>query len=326
MSDSSKPYLKKYPIRFLTNVEAYPSINPTGTPFVFKKGATFKYIDELNVKNAWFHVVTPDGRNIFNVPLSYTIDFDFVYKQLTKTEKKEYDGQLNREFDRHADEALRIEEERKRNEAANDDSKKEDYTFLYWIGAGVAGVAALQQEDQTTQVVLGGTSALLAVLALGKSIPKLPKVPKVGAIGWMGTVQWRKPYAIFPSKANHYKSQSNIAFAQGKVGIYQIKKNGTIIYIGKGANVYKTCLRHFEAHEPYNANKQEYHKDYLRNDYQVRITLCGTMERAQRIETLLIRKHRPKDNKQIPDELPLASKDMVIYQTTPKYWEVESPF
>lgn len=147
-------------------------------------------------------------------------------------------------------------------------------------------------------------------------------------IGWMGTVKWYKPYEIFPNRANGYRSKTNIAFAQGQAGVYQIKKNGEIIYIGKGANVYKTCLRHFEAAED-GDNKQYYHKDYLKHDYKVRITLCGNIERAGRIEAMLLRKHRPRDNKYIPDEADLfaTAKDLEIYNTPePAYWEIEAPF
>jgi excinuclease UvrABC nuclease subunit len=94
-----------------------------------------------------------------------------------------------------------------------------------------------------------------------------------------------------------WKTETNIKFAQGKPGVYIIKKNGKIVYIGSGNNVYKTALRHFEPHKPDHYNKQEYYKDYEKNDYTIRVVLTNTRQQANTLEMALIRKHKPVDNK-----------------------------
>jgi hypothetical protein len=221
-------------------------------------------------------------------------------------------------------------------DGTGDGTGKESNRFWWWLGAGLSGFAAAQQTDNVAQLGLGGLSAICVYNALGKKVtapklptlPKLPllpvqsqtdlpiwaKVPQIGRIGWMGVqhLHWVKPYAEFPTKANNYRSKTNLSQAQGQPGVYQIKKNGEIIYIGKGSNVYKTCLRHFEPYEPDHENKQMFYKDYLKNDYKVRITLTGTIQRAKKIEALLLMKHRPKLNKYIPSEIPFVEKEEYV--------------
>ncbi len=98
-----------------------------------------------------------------------------------------------------------------------------------------------------------------------------------------------------------------------KSGVYVIKKNGKIIYVGMSkTNTYKTLYRHFQIwndnREFDRLSKNPYSKYYERvtyytdankknnfRDFTVRVILC-TPKQAERLEKLLIIKHKPKDN------------------------------
>ena len=91
--------------------------------------------------------------------------------------------------------------------------------------------------------------------------------------------------------------KTNLIFAQGRAGVYIIKKGEDIRYIGySGSNVYKTAIRHFE---------QWNDKTQVRTIYKnlaeitIRIVLT-TPGRAAKLERALIVKYQPKDN---PDKL-----------------------
>jgi Uri superfamily endonuclease len=99
-----------------------------------------------------------------------------------------------------------------------------------------------------------------------------------------------------------WKAKTNIRFAQGKPGVYLIKKNGVLIYIGASDNdVYRKCLRHFEPYEARESDKHRYGDDYDENRYTVRIVLTNDGMQAYRLECALINKYTPVDNKIIPE-------------------------
>ena len=92
-----------------------------------------------------------------------------------------------------------------------------------------------------------------------------------------------------------WKSETNIKWAQNRSGVYQIKENGVLVYIGASANVYRKSLRHFEPYEGQN-NKKDYHKYLDTKEFTIRITLTNTPHQAYLLESALIAKHQPRDN------------------------------
>jgi hypothetical protein len=85
---------------------------------------------------------------------------------------------------------------------------------------------------------------------------------------------------------------------RGKTGVYLIKENGKIVYIGYSLNdLYKTMYRHFQT---WNHTGQEVVSYNAKGSdtYTVRVVYC-TPSQADRLERYLIRKHKPRDNKYI---------------------------
>jgi GIY-YIG catalytic domain len=97
-----------------------------------------------------------------------------------------------------------------------------------------------------------------------------------------------------------WRAKTNIRFAQGKPGVYMIKKNGILVYVGASKNVYRKALRHFEPYSAEPGSKQDYNSDYDENNYTIRVIITNTSEQAYKLETALIQKYHPIDNKYIP--------------------------
>jgi hypothetical protein len=100
-----------------------------------------------------------------------------------------------------------------------------------------------------------------------------------------------------------WSSITNIQFAIGKIGVYLIKKNNEFAYIGKGTNVYKTCLRHFEPHKNDGHNKQDYWQDVESQHYTVQIVVTTSLQEAEVLERALQFYYTPIDNINIPSEI-----------------------
>lgn len=115
-----------------------------------------------------------------------------------------------------------------------------------------------------------------------------------------------------------YKGQaldrSNISFAAGKCGVYQIFISGKLRYIGySGTQLEKTILRHFQSWPDATQVRVSYSKRERANA-TVRITLCRTPTQAQRLEAALIIKCKPVDN---PEKLKrLMTKQEEIFCNT----------
>jgi hypothetical protein len=79
-----------------------------------------------------------------------------------------------------------------------------------------------------------------------------------------------------------------------KPGVYIIKVNGKIRYIGYSAsNVYKTLIRHFQSWE----DRQQIRVTYPRASYVTgRVVYTNTGRQAEALEKALILKHQPEDN------------------------------
>ena len=117
---------------------------------------------------------------------------------------------------------------------------------------------------------------------------------------------WKPPYKSLSVPELGWNTETNFRFAQGKTGVYLIKRNGVLVYVGAGKNVYKTMLRHFEQHKgdcnnEGHCNKQRYSDDYEKNEYLVRVVLTNTPKQAFDLEAAMINKYRPRDNSYIPE-------------------------
>lgn len=84
---------------------------------------------------------------------------------------------------------------------------------------------------------------------------------------------------------NHAKRQN---------GVYLIKYNDAIVYIGYSAgSLYKTITRHFQSWK----DRSQTRVTYPQNEaYKVRVVFTRTGSQAAELERALILKYRPKDN------------------------------
>jgi len=86
-------------------------------------------------------------------------------------------------------------------------------------------------------------------------------------------------------KLDHSKRQN---------GVYLIKYNGQIVYIGYSAgSLYKTITRHFQSWKDKNQVRVTYPQS---ESYKVRVVYTRTGSQAAELERALILKYRPKDN------------------------------
>ena len=140
------------------------------------------------------------------------------------------------------------------------------------------------------KVLLIGTAAVLGALYYRGS-----RSIGVGAIRTKS--KFLPPYKNQAVKELGWKAERNFRDTQGKSGVYIIKRNNKIIYIGAGRNVYKVAFRHFEKWTPtHPSGKREYWKDYDENAYLMRIIVTNTDKQAFRLEAELIKKYKPTDN------------------------------
>lgn len=90
--------------------------------------------------------------------------------------------------------------------------------------------------------------------------------------------------------------KTNFKFTDGKAGIYIIKENLKVVYVGHSqTNLYKTLYRHFQQW-----TAQQYVTSYAarikRNSYLISVLLT-TPAAAPRIEKYFVLQHNPRDNK-----------------------------
>lgn len=99
-----------------------------------------------------------------------------------------------------------------------------------------------------------------------------------------------------PYKAN---GKTNFPDTRKRTGVYIIKKNDVIVYVGYSeSQLYKTLYRHFQAwNDKGQPGRISYQSALKRNKFLVRVVYCSS-KRAAALEKALILKHKPKDNKQ----------------------------
>jgi hypothetical protein len=101
-----------------------------------------------------------------------------------------------------------------------------------------------------------------------------------------------------PFETRNNRNYSTLIFGRGKPGVYLIKRDNKIVYVGFSASdVEKACLRHFYNYNDSHRQKRVFYPN--KEGITVRITLT-TAARAAKLEKALIIKLKPKDN---PDKL-----------------------
>lgn len=88
---------------------------------------------------------------------------------------------------------------------------------------------------------------------------------------------------------------SNVRPYFKKSGVYLIKEQGQLVYIGHSKrNLYKTALRHFQQWDDPEQIRISY-AGKPRNWYTIRF-VSTTPAKAEKLERVLVIKHQPRDN------------------------------
>lgn len=87
---------------------------------------------------------------------------------------------------------------------------------------------------------------------------------------------------------------TNISSTKGKSGVYFIKEDGKLVYIGHStSDLYTTILRHFHAGQ--DKRVSNYNDRMFSKNYTVRV-IYTTKKQAIEWESVLINKFKPRDN------------------------------
>ena len=105
-------------------------------------------------------------------------------------------------------------------------------------------------------------------------------------------------HPVYITRGGMRQVHAKIGRATKKSGIYYIKENGKLIYIGYSkTNLYKTILRHFqEWNDAYQSGRISYKDKLNTHQYTVKIEFMPPKQ-AELVECQLIVRHKPRDNK-----------------------------
>jgi len=117
---------------------------------------------------------------------------------------------------------------------------------------------------------------------------------------------------------------TNFPESKKRSGVYIIKEDGVIVYVGYSAtDLYTTMYRHFQEWNDKRGARVTYFNLLNKRVYKVRLVYCTPLQ-AARLEKALIIKYYPRDNKEKYDSLVM---DHSIYETYDEQpVERESPF
>lgn len=124
----------------------------------------------------------------------------------------------------------------------------------------------------------------------------------------MKVYRFRRPY--------RKDGRTNFPDAKGRKGVYIIKVDGKITYIGhSGSDLYRTMYRHFQSWTDPTQRRVTYKGRVSRDRISVRVAYTNTARQAATLERALILKYKPRDN---PDKLelyqPTASEKRALQQ------------
>jgi len=108
-----------------------------------------------------------------------------------------------------------------------------------------------------------------------------------------------------------YRAERKTEFttAQNRSGVYLIKEDSHIVYIGMSKkNLYGTLYRHFQAWSHSRQRVVTYQNQLKYKYYSVRVIFC-TPSQAVRLERYLIIKNQPRDNAEKYDNYTAAPFD-----------------
>lgn len=115
--------------------------------------------------------------------------------------------------------------------------------------------------------------------------------------------------------------------AQKQSGVYLIKKEGKLVYVGYSeTDLYKTMYRHFQHWNDPKQYRVSYQSEMKKNRFTVRVIFC-TPRQAKRLESYLILRHLPDDNIQGMNDEKYSTPEMKqIMEAGEKYHETPAVF
>lgn len=122
----------------------------------------------------------------------------------------------------------------------------------------------------------------------------LGKITAVAGHGIVNGIEGMKATKFLPP----YNTEGRTTFTntQHKAGVYLIKENGVVVYIGySSTNLYRTMYRHFQQWKHPYQEVTTYANRMSANQYTVRVILT-TAAQAPKLEGNLIQRYQPRDN------------------------------
>lgn len=128
-------------------------------------------------------------------------------------------------------------------------------------------------------------------------------------------------YKVLPHKTNNDRGKSNILFSNGKSGVYIIKEDNKIVYVGfSRTNLYRTIMRHFQDwNDRETPDRINYRYKTRRKKYTIRIVFAPA-KKAFNLEKALILKYNPRDNAQKYESY-LEVHEKIVDKEMEEYWE-----
>lgn len=120
--------------------------------------------------------------------------------------------------------------------------------------------------------------------------------------------------------------KTNYPFIRKKTGIYIIRENGKIVYIGySGIDIYRTMYRHFQSWNHRGQVVITYVDKLSSKKYTVQVTLCSPAK-AEKLERTLVIKHQPRDNENKYRQYKLKFTDIEAIDELYKVKTIPDPF
>lgn len=131
------------------------------------------------------------------------------------------------------------------------------------------------------------------------SFSSSPLLGKISNSKIINQTEWFQPYDELPFP-DRGKLNKLIRDAKGKTGVYLIKENNKVVYVGYSASdLYKTLTRHFQK---WNDKQYRVTYDVWKENYKVKI-LYTKKNKVRNLECDMYHKYKPRDNFNSPCSL-----------------------
>lgn len=121
-------------------------------------------------------------------------------------------------------------------------------------------------------------------------------------------IKSKKTTFLAPYTAERKKNINSLFWNKKQIGVYFLKEGEQIIYVGySGSQLCKTIYRHFQT---WNDSQQERFV-YDPQKIKVRIIFLNDKKRAEVLEKYLVKKLKPRDNKQKFENEELNKKEIL---------------